>query len=173
MNDKTIAVLAELDPEKTRENYGRMAWILARSSGAQRALAIGTVDGYTTIWLTDAISESDGSVLTVESDETQAAAARSSVDRAGLEGYVEVRHEGANTTLAEYEDNYWDIVVLNACDDPLRLWYDIRRTLRPRGLLVVGPSPEFEGLLEEISADPSFVASRIGAELLVVYNHES
>ncbi|GAA3024662.1 O-methyltransferase [Kitasatospora albolonga] len=81
-------------------NQGRMLQLFARSIGAKRILEVGTLGGYSAIWLGRALPE-DGRMLTLELDPAHAEVARGNLERAGLAKRVEVRLGRAADTLAE------------------------------------------------------------------------
>jgi predicted O-methyltransferase YrrM len=78
---------------------GKLLYLLARLSGARRVLEIGTLGGYSAIWLARALPP-DGRLLTLEREERHAAVARANLARAGLAERVEVRVGPALDSLA-------------------------------------------------------------------------
>jgi predicted O-methyltransferase YrrM len=68
----------------------KLLHLLARIQGAKRILEIGTLGGYSTIWLARALPE-DGRLVTLELEEKHAAVARQNLERAGLASRVELR----------------------------------------------------------------------------------
>ncbi len=85
-------------------NEGRLLHILARLSGAKRILEIGTLGGYSTIWLARALPEG-GSLLTLEYSPKHATVARANIERAGLGDKVEVRVGAGLDLLPQIEAN--------------------------------------------------------------------
>jgi predicted O-methyltransferase YrrM len=79
-------------------NEGKFLHLLARISGARRILEIGTLGGYSAIWLARALSK-DGRLITLEAEPKHAAVAQSNFARAGLAGVVEVITAPALETL--------------------------------------------------------------------------
>lgn len=77
---------------------GKFLHLLARIAGARRVLEIGTLAGYSTIWLGRALPK-DGRLLTLEFDPAHAEVARANIARAGLEAIVEIRVGAAIDTL--------------------------------------------------------------------------
>jgi predicted O-methyltransferase YrrM len=77
---------------------GRFLFLLARLRGARRILEIGTLGGYSTIWLARALP-SDGRLVTLEANPTHARVAKANLVRAGLDRLVEVRLGQASETL--------------------------------------------------------------------------
>ncbi|MEP0841262.1 MAG: O-methyltransferase, partial [Phycisphaerae bacterium] len=77
---------------------GKLLWLIARAQGARRILEIGTLGGYSTIWLARALPEG-GRLITLEADPRHAEVAKANLARAGLNGVVEVRLGRALDTL--------------------------------------------------------------------------
>src|ERR1700747_3134689 len=69
--------------------YGRLLYLLASATGAGRILEIGTLGGYSTIWLARAVGPS-GHVTTLEYEPRHAEVARANFDRAGVGERVKV-----------------------------------------------------------------------------------
>jgi len=81
-------------------NQGKFLMLLAQAQGARRILEIGTLGGYSTIWLARALP-SDGRLVTLEAVPTHATVARSNIERAGFAKVVEVRLGRALETLPQ------------------------------------------------------------------------
>ena len=71
-------------------NQGKLLHLIARISGARRILEIGTLGGYSTIWLARALPP-DGFLISLEASARHAEVARANIERAGLSAQVEVR----------------------------------------------------------------------------------
>jgi predicted O-methyltransferase YrrM len=110
-------------------NQGKMLNLLARIHGATRILEIGTLGGYSTIWLARALPEG-GRLTTLEYDPKHADVARANLERAGLSDKVEVRVgtalEALDAMIASGEGPY-DLVFIDA-DKPNNPHY-FRRAL--------------------------------------------
>jgi predicted O-methyltransferase YrrM len=78
---------------------GKFLHLLAMATGARRILEVGTLGGYSTIWLARALAEG-GKVVTLELDPHHADVARGNVDRAGIGEQVDIRVGPAAKTLA-------------------------------------------------------------------------
>jgi predicted O-methyltransferase YrrM len=91
---------AGLPPINVSPTQGRMLHILARIQGAQRILEIGTLGGYSTIWLARALS-SGGHLVTLEANPKHAEVARKNIARAGLTDAVELLLGRALDSLEE------------------------------------------------------------------------
>ena len=89
---------AGLPAHDVAPNQGKLLQLFARMVNAKRILEIGTLGGYSTIWLARALP-ADGKLVTLEADESHAAVARQNITRAGLDGSVELRVGPAMTHL--------------------------------------------------------------------------
>jgi predicted O-methyltransferase YrrM len=81
-------------------NQGKLLTLLAQAQGARKILEIGTLGGYSTIWLAQALP-SDGRLITLEAVPTHAKVARANIERAGYADRVEVRLGRALETLPQ------------------------------------------------------------------------
>jgi len=103
---------------------GKLLYLLARLMGARRILEIGTLGGYSAIWLGRALPP-DGRLVTLELEERHAAVARTNLARAGLADRVEVRIGRAVESLArmaEVDERPFDLVFIDA-DKPSYIEY--------------------------------------------------
>jgi predicted O-methyltransferase YrrM len=90
--------------------------VLARSIGAKRILEVGTLGGYSTIWLARALAPG-GKLITLEHEPTHAEVARANIERAGLAHLVEIRLGKAIDTLpriAAEGGGAFDLVFIDA-----------------------------------------------------------
>src|SRR5271169_4218201 len=81
---------AGLPPINVAPNQGKLLQLLATLQGARNILEIGTLGGYSTIWLANVLP-ADGRLITLEAEPLHAKTARKNIARAGLEKIVEVR----------------------------------------------------------------------------------
>jgi predicted O-methyltransferase YrrM len=91
---------AGLPPISVTPAQGRLLHILAQTQGAKSILEVGTLGGYSTIWMARALP-SGGRLLTLEINPATAKVARANLARAGLDGVVEVRVGPALDSLRE------------------------------------------------------------------------
>ena len=112
--------------------------LLVRATGARHVLELGTSNGYSTVWLADAVAANDGSLTSVELHPERTTQAAQNLDRAGLRRVVDLRIQDAADTLRQSEDSEWDMIFLDA-ERPAYAdyWPDLVRVLRPRGVLAV------------------------------------
>jgi predicted O-methyltransferase YrrM len=95
---------------------GKFLYLLARIQGARRILEVGTLAGYSTLWLARALPP-EGRLVTLELNPDHAAVAGSNLRRAGLDSIVEVRVGSALDSLAALvEENVepFDLVFIDA-----------------------------------------------------------
>jgi predicted O-methyltransferase YrrM len=100
-------------------NQGKLLHLLARIHGARRVLEVGTLGGYSTIWLARAMP-ANGTVTTLELDPGYAALARSNLERAGVAERVTVRVGDAAASLAALAAEQaapFDLVFIDANKD--------------------------------------------------------
>jgi predicted O-methyltransferase YrrM len=121
-------------------NQGKLLHVLARSVGARRILEIGTLAGYSAIWLARALP-AGGRLVTLEFDPKHAEVARKNLARAGLSHAVEVRVGAAIETLPKLEAEGagpFDLVFIDADKQstPEYFAWALKLT-RPGALIVV------------------------------------
>ena len=108
-----------LRPIHVSASGGQLLHLLALMSGARRILEIGTLGGYSAIWLARALP-ADGQLISLEIDEHHAAVARRNLAQAGLAAKVEVRVGPALATLTAMEgegEAPFDLVFIDADKD--------------------------------------------------------
>ncbi len=96
---------------------GKLLEILARILGAKRILEIGTLGGYSTIWLARALPPGGGRLVTIESDPAHAEVARANIERAGFADMVDVRVGLAIDALPQIAadgDGPFDLIFIDA-----------------------------------------------------------
>src|ERR1051325_242022 len=116
--EATLAANAEagLPAFDVAPNQGKLLYLLARISGAKRILEIGTLGGYSTMWLARAAS-AGGVVVTLESEPRHVAVATENIRRAKLECNVDIRSGLALETLEQLvkaEVEPFDFVFIDA-----------------------------------------------------------
>jgi predicted O-methyltransferase YrrM len=119
---------------------GKMLHIFARMQGARSILEIGTLGGYSTIWLARALPES-GRLITLEIDSKHADVARANIERAGVAGRVDIRLGRALDTLprlAAEGHGPFDLIFIDA-DKPSNADYFewALKLSRPGSLIIV------------------------------------
>ncbi|MBK8914240.1 MAG: O-methyltransferase [Phycisphaerales bacterium] len=135
---------------------GRMLEVLARGVGARRILEIGTLGGFSTIFLARALP-ADGRVITLELNAHHAAVARRNVDAAGVGERVEIRVGAALELLEEIERHAagpFDFSFIDADKANAAAYFSAAlRLSRPGALIVVDNVVRKGALLDEASTD--------------------
>jgi predicted O-methyltransferase YrrM len=116
-----------------------------RLAGARRIVEIGTSNGYSAIWLADAAGDTDGAVVSVDTESIDEAAAN--LAAAGVADRVELVQADGGRYLADLADGAVDLLFLDAERTEYAGWWpNPVRVLRPGGVLaidnVLAPSPE-------------------------------
>lgn len=119
---------------------GRFLQLLARVSGAKRVLEIGTLGGYSTIWLARALPKG-GKIVTLEIDPHHARIARENFALAMVDALIELREGPALKTLAALEQELpspFDLVFIDADKPNNPRYFEIAlRLSRPGAIIVV------------------------------------
>jgi predicted O-methyltransferase YrrM len=147
------ALAAGLPPHDVSPLQGRLLELLARLAGARAILEIGTLAGYSTIWLARALP-AGGRLVTLEADPVHAAAARDNLARAGLADVAEVREGPALETLPRLAGPF-DLVFIDADKERSAdyLAHALELT-RPGALIVADNVVRGGALLDASSEDP-------------------
>lgn len=145
---------------------GAFLAVLAKATGARRILEIGTSNGYSTLWLADAVAHVGGAVTTIELVHGKIEMARANFSRAGLDTRITLLEGDAGTMLASLFDASFDLIFLDSQRSAYPDWWpDIRRVLRPGGLLVVdnatSHAEEMADFTATVRADGGFTTSLV------------
>lgn len=148
---------------------GKFLNLLARIRGARRILELGTLGGYSTIWLARALPAA-GQLVTIEIDPAHAAVATANIARAGLSGSVQIRVGPALSELDEMiarAESPFDLVFIDA-DKPNNPNYVERslRLTRPGSIIIVDNVIRRGQVLDESGTDDRVIGARRVIELL-------
>jgi predicted O-methyltransferase YrrM len=160
---------AGLPPHDVSPNQGKLLHLLARIRGARNILEIGTLAGYSTIWLARALPPG-GRLVTLEANPKHAEVARANLARAGLSGTVELRLGLALETLPRLVDEGrgpFDLIFVDADkpNNPQYLAWALK--LSRRETLIIGDNTVRDGaVVDRASADPSVQGIRRFHEVL-------
>jgi predicted O-methyltransferase YrrM len=148
-------------------NQGKLLYLLARLMRAERVLEIGTLAGYSTIWLARAVGPK-GRVVTLEFEPKHAEVARANVARAGLERVVDIRVGKALDILPTLaKESPFDLVFIDADKRNIPAYFEWSVKLtRPGALLVVDNVVRDGSVLDAITKDPDVVGVRRFNEML-------
>ena len=135
---------------------GKFLHLLARMMGAKRVLEIGTLGGYSTIWLARALP-SGGSIVTLEYDPKHAAIAKTNIESAGLSHMADIRVGAALDTLPVlYADGLgpFDLIFIDADKPNNPAYLDWAIKLARPGTVIIGDNVVREGaVIDASSAD--------------------
>lgn len=157
------SVAAGLPEISVTANQGRLLEQLARLCGARKILEIGTLGGYSTIWLARALPP-DGRVVSLELDPHHAEVARSNIDRAGLSRLVEIRVGAALDTLptlAAERKGPFDFIFIDADKPNIPEYFAWAKKLARKGSVIVVDNVIREGaIIDDASEDASVLGVR-------------
>ncbi|HEX8274445.1 MAG TPA: O-methyltransferase [Longimicrobiaceae bacterium] len=140
-------------------NQGRLLMLLAQLRGARSILEIGTLGGYSTIWLGRALPPG-GRLVTLEANAEYAAVARANLERAGLAGVVEVRVGPAAESLPRLEAEgagRFDLVFIDADKQGTPEYFRWALRLGRRGTLVVVDNVVRDGAVIDADSEDAAV----------------
>jgi len=148
---------------------GKLLHLLARIQGATRILEIGTLGGYSTIWLARALP-ADGRLVTLEYSPKHAEVAGRNIARAGLDKLVEIRVGPALDSLAALADENaapFDLVFIDAdkANNPNYVDWALKLT-RPGSLIIVDNVVRGGRVADPANTDPDVLGTRAAIELI-------
>jgi predicted O-methyltransferase YrrM len=152
----TSAIEAGMPPIEVAPNAGKLLKLLVRLSGSRRVLEIGTLAGFSTIWMAQGLPD-DGSLVTCEYLPRHAEVARANIDAAGLGDKVEIRVGAALDTLRDLQDEGagpFDFVFIDADKENNAHYLDWAIRLGRAGTTVVMDNVVWEGALLDADLDP-------------------
>ncbi|CAI3791474.1 O-methyltransferase [Pseudarthrobacter sp. MM222] len=152
----TSALQAGMPPIEVAPNAGKLLKLLVQLSGSRRVLEIGTLAGFSTIWMAQGLPD-DGQLVTCEYLPRHAEVARANVDDAGLGSKVEIRVGAALDTLQALEGEGaepFDFVFIDADKENDAHYLDWAIRLGRPGTTVVMDNVVWEGALLDPDLDP-------------------
>jgi predicted O-methyltransferase YrrM len=160
---------AGLPPIAVAPNQGKLLRLIAETQGARRILEIGTLGGYSTLWLAGALP-ADGKLITLEYEPGHAEVARANLDRAGYAETVEIRVGAALDSLAalaEEGQEPFDFVFIDAdkVNNPGYITWALALT-RPGSLIVIDNVARDGEVVDPHSEDPRVIGTRAGLALV-------
>jgi predicted O-methyltransferase YrrM len=148
---------------------GKLLYLLARLLGARNILEIGTLGGYSAIWMARALP-AGGRLITLEANPKHAEVARANIVRAGLADVVDLRLGKALDTLpqlAQEKRGPFDLIFIDADKPgyPDYLPWAIKLS-RPGSLIIADNVVRKGGVADSANADPNVQGVRHFCELL-------
>jgi len=159
-------------------NQGKLLHLLAQIRGARRILEIGTLGGYSTIWLARALPP-DGKLVTLEVDPKHAEVALANIESAGLSSLVELRLGPAMESLSRLLDEKaspFDFIFIDADKENIPGYLELSLRLSRPGTVIItdnvirdgavidpdDPDPRVQGVrrfFQMLAADPRIEAT--------------
>lgn len=161
---------ANMPPISISPNQGKFLQVLAKLAGAKKILEMGTLAGYSTIWLARALPPG-GKLVTLEFDPHHAEVARKNIDRAGVGGLVDIRIGKAIEWLPKIKAEGigpFDMIFIDADKPPYLQYFEWAIELSRPGTLIVADNVIREGkVLDPKTEDPMVIGvQRLNQALL-------
>ncbi|MEO5995347.1 MAG: O-methyltransferase [Chitinophagaceae bacterium] len=156
--EKSI-ITANIPQISVSPSQGKFLHILARLNNAKKILEIGTLAGYSTIWLARALPE-NGKLITLEFDPMHAAVAQKNISNAGLDSIVDIRVGKAVELLPLIEAEGiapFDLIFIDADKPPYPEYLEWALKLSRPGTLIIGDNVIREGKV----LDPDHADDRV------------
>jgi len=144
--DRSIAE-ANMPPISVSANQGKFLHVLAKTCRAKKILEIGTLAGYSTIWMARALPQ-DGRLVSLEFDPNHARVAKNNIERAGLSKIVDIKIGKAIDLLPQLQANSegpFDMIFIDADKPPYTEYFQWSLKLARPGTLIVADNVIREG----------------------------
>lgn len=170
--DEVLAASAEagLPAIQVSPSHGKLCMLLARACGARRILEVGTLGGYSTIWLARALPP-DGRLITLELNPKHAEVARRNFERAGVAHCIDLRLGAAAESLAQLvaeKTARFDFIFLDADKEQYPAYFSLSLQLAHRGTFIIADNVVRDGKVKDESPDDDRVTGvRRFLELMV------
>ena len=141
------------------ENQGKFLHILAKLNHPKKILEIGTLGGYSTIWLARALQEG-GELISLELDQHHADVALANISNAGLSNAVKIRVGNALEELPKMKKEDagpFDVIFIDADKEPYAEYFELSLQLSRPGTLIIADNVVREGKILEENNDDSNV----------------
>jgi caffeoyl-CoA O-methyltransferase len=148
-----------IPPIAVSVNQGKFLHVMALAVRAKKILEIGTLAGYSTIWMARALP-ADGKLISLEYDPKHADVARANIDRAGLSNKVEVRVGKAIDSLPVLEKEKagpFDMIFIDADKPPYKEYYEWAIRLSRPGTLIIADNVIREGKVLDPKSEDDMV----------------
>jgi predicted O-methyltransferase YrrM len=151
---------------------GKFLALMIQISGSKRVLEIGTLGGYSTIWLARAIPAA-GKVVTLELEPRHAEIARANLARAGVLDRVDLRVGSASESLREIHESGaspFDFIFIDADKKSLPEYLDWSLKLARVGTIIIADNVIRDGkVIDAESTDPNIQGTRRFLELVAAH----
>ena len=159
-NALEVCRMNNLPEAEVSPTQGKFLYLLARIKNAKRILELGTLGGYSTIWLAKAVDD-DGIVVTIECVEDYANVAKQNIECAGFSNRVRILQGDAADVLrkliAEKEEPF-DMIFIDADKPSYPLYLELSLQLSKSGTVIYGDNVIRDGeLCNENSSDEKVI----------------
>lgn len=146
---------AGLPAHDVSPTQGKLLQLFVQMTGAKNILEIGTLGGYSTIWMARALP-GDGRLVTLEANPAHAAIARQNIGQAQLSAIVDIRIGPAAETLPTLEGTVFDLVFIDADKPNNPLYLEWALKLTKAGSIIIGDNVVRDGAVADAaSTDPN------------------
>jgi len=138
---------AKLPPIGVAPNEGKLLLLVAQMVGARKILEVGTLGGYSTIWLARGMAQG-GKLITLEYEQKHADVARKNIARAGLENVVEIRAGDAKESMPRLvEEGFgpFDLIFLDADKEGYMTYFEWSLKLSRKGTVIIADNVVRDG----------------------------
>jgi len=167
------SVAAGLPQINVSPNQGKLLMLLAQIQGAAKVLEIGTLGGYSTIWLARGLAQG-GRLITLEANPKHADVARGNIARAGLADVVEVILGRATDTLANFAASNrgpFDLIFIDADKAGLPDYFSWSMKLsRPGSVIIIDNVIRSGAVIDAASTDADVKGVRRMNEMIAAEN---
>jgi caffeoyl-CoA O-methyltransferase len=160
--DKSVSE-ANIPPISVSPNQGKFLQVLAKTCNAKKILEIGTLVGYSTIWMARALPK-NGKLISLEFEPLHARVAKNNIQKAGLDHIVEIRIGKALDLLPQIELNQegpFDMIFIDADKTPYTEYFQWALKLSHPGTLIVADNVIRDGkVMDSHSTDEMVVGAQ-------------
>lgn len=160
---------ANIPPISVSANQGKFLQVLAKTCNAKKILEVGTLVGYSTIWMARALPK-DGKLISLEFEPLHARVAKKNIERAGLSNIVDIRIGKAIDLLPLLEKNNegpFDMIFIDADKPPYTEYFQWALKLSRPGTLIVADNVIRDGkVMDPKSTDDTVQGARRFNEFL-------
>jgi caffeoyl-CoA O-methyltransferase len=165
--DSFLKELEQFGKENRRLNvppeHGRFLWTVTELTGANRALEIGTSNGYSSLWIGRGLRNTGGKLDTIEIDKDRGTEARENFKKAGFDDILTVHIGDAFKVIPTLEGKF-DLIFLDAWKPDYKKFFDLTiDRLNPGGVFiahnVVASAKDMSDFLEAIDKHPQLITS--------------
>jgi len=138
---------AKLPPIGVAPNEGKLLMLVAQMIGARKILEVGTLGGYSTIWLARGMAEG-GKLITLEYEQKHADVAKKNIARVGLENAIEIRVGDAKQSmprLVSERAGPFDLIFLDADKQGYMAYFEWSLQLSRKGAVIIADNVVRDG----------------------------